>query len=56
MGEKFETKPNSLLVAMGPAIGECCFEVGPEVAREFTDFNAKLGCGYWKVPLRLTKD
>ena len=23
--------PDELLVAMGPAIGPCCFEIGPEV-------------------------
>jgi YfiH family protein len=28
-------RPGDLRVALGPAIGACCFEVGPEVAREF---------------------
>ncbi len=39
MQENFKTNPTDLLVALGPSIGECCFEVGAEVAREFTDFN-----------------
>ena len=39
MGRKYETKPKDLLVALGPAIGQCCFEVGAEVAQVFTDFN-----------------
>ena len=55
MGEKFETKPNSLVVAMGPAIGKCCFEVGPEVAREFADYDAGLGLVTGKCHLDLQK-
>lgn len=31
----FGTRPADLLAALGPAIGGCCYEVGPEVAREF---------------------
>lgn len=27
--------PNTLQAAIGPGIGECCFEVGPEVSAEF---------------------
>jgi YfiH family protein len=29
--------PADVLVAMGPAIGPCCYEVGPEVAIEFRE-------------------
>jgi polyphenol oxidase len=35
MGERFGTDAASLYAAIGPGIGECCFEVGPEVAAEF---------------------
>ncbi len=31
----FGTAPCELLAAIGPAIALCCFEVGPEVARQF---------------------
>lgn len=31
----FDSKPEDLLVAIGPGIGLCCFEVGPEVSIEF---------------------
>jgi YfiH family protein len=35
MGAEFGTQPEHLHAAIGPSIGPCCFEVGPEVAREF---------------------
>ena len=35
MAERFDTRPEDAVVAIGPAIGLCCFEVGPEVAVQF---------------------
>ncbi len=35
MGARFGTKPEALMAAIGPGIGNCCFEVGPEVAAQF---------------------
>lgn len=32
---EFATSVSDLLVSFGPSIGPCCFEVGPEVARQF---------------------
>lgn len=32
---RFGSAPEDLHAALGPAIGECCFEVGPEVAEQF---------------------
>ncbi len=32
MRERFGTEPADLHAAIGPGIGECCYEVGPEVA------------------------
>lgn len=32
---QFGSQPEDLLVAIGPGIGGCCFEVGPEVAVQF---------------------
>ncbi len=47
------TKPIDLLVAMGPAIQKCCFEVGPEVVREFAAFNASFASATDKQHLDL---
>jgi YfiH family protein len=35
MVERFETAPGDLHAAIGPGIGPCCYEVGPEVAIQF---------------------
>jgi YfiH family protein len=35
MAEELGTKPEDLHAAIGPGIGACCFEVGPEVAEQF---------------------
>ena len=35
LGTEFGARPEELRVALGPAIGPCCFEVGPEVAAAF---------------------
>jgi hypothetical protein len=32
---RFGSKSSDLTAAIGPGIGECCFEVGPEVASQF---------------------
>ena len=35
MAMEFGTRPKDLLAAMGPGIGRCCYEVGPDVVKEF---------------------
>ncbi len=35
MRMEFGTRPEDVVVALGPGIGRCCYEVGPDVAREF---------------------
>jgi YfiH family protein len=42
MCQEFDSKPEDLVVAIGPGIGGCCFEVGPEVAVQFAPFFPEL--------------
>jgi purine-nucleoside/S-methyl-5'-thioadenosine phosphorylase / adenosine deaminase len=35
MRMEFGTRPQDLLAALGPGIGQCCYEVGPDVVKEF---------------------
>jgi purine-nucleoside/S-methyl-5'-thioadenosine phosphorylase / adenosine deaminase len=35
MRAEFGTRPEDVVAALGPAIGRCCYEVGPEVAQAF---------------------
>jgi polyphenol oxidase len=37
--------------AVGPAIGPCCYEVGPEVAERFPEFVSETGWGTTSVDL-----
>ena len=35
LGREFGTRPEDLVVAIGPSIGACCYEVGPELVDAF---------------------
>lgn len=35
MRRQFGTRPEDLVIAIGPGIGPCCFEVGPDVSVQF---------------------
>jgi YfiH family protein len=37
MGARFGSRPENVRVALGPSIGPCCFEVGPEVTAAFRE-------------------
>ena len=38
MQEQFGSRPEDLVVVVGPGIASCCFDVGPEVAVQFSPF------------------
>jgi len=40
---EFGTQPGEVVAALGPAIGRCCYEVGPEVAQAFSGQFAPAG-------------
>ena len=42
MTERFDTRAQDLHVAIGPGIGKCCYEVGPEVASKFVEYDPGL--------------
>lgn len=46
MQEEYGSRPEELLVGIGPAIGACCYEVGLEVAERFVKYpHAVASCG-----------
>ena len=53
MHDLYGTHPRSIFAAVGPGIGRCCFEVGPEVAREFARWQPRLAQSVEKEHLDL---
>lgn len=43
MRDDYGSDPEKLLAAIGPSIGKCCFEVGPEVAMQFREYFPDAG-------------
>ena len=50
LGDSFGVVPAALKVYAGPAIGPCCFEVGPEVVAAFRKKSWLAGVGGWHRP------
>src|SRR4051812_14372462 len=42
LGARYGARPGNLRAAIGPAIGPCCYETGPEVARRFGPWCPEL--------------
>jgi hypothetical protein len=55
MGEAFGTRAEDLVAAIGPCIGPCCYEVGPEVARQFVTWIPEMEHAVSPVRLDLPK-
>ena len=52
MKEVFDCRPRDLLVAMGPSIGPCCYEIDEPVFRpEWEPFATPRGRGKWMLDL-----
>ncbi|MBR5167512.1 MAG: peptidoglycan editing factor PgeF [Salinivirgaceae bacterium] len=51
MQREFGTEPSHLIAALGPCIGSCCFEVGDDVAEQFSQWpEAILHKPEWARP------
>lgn len=44
MQEWYGTRPEELLAFIGPTIRSCCYEIGPEVAAQFTELFGESVC------------
>ena len=51
MSDRFGSRPQDLVIAIGPAIGECCYEVGAEVAGQFSNVFPERA--EFKAPVRI---
>lgn len=52
LARDFDASSRDVVAAIGPSIGRCCFEVGPEVAIQFHQWLPGLGPGKTLLDLR----
>jgi hypothetical protein len=55
MGKVFGTRTQDLVAAIGPCIGPCCYDVGPEVARQFVTWIPEMDHAVSPVRLDLPR-
>ena len=55
LARDFASRPEELEVAIGPGIGACCYQVGPEVARQFGAWLPELAEAAGPVRLDLAE-
>ncbi len=53
MGKEYDSRPDDILAAIGPAIGPCCYEVSPDVAQRFEPYLPEW-TGFGKTHLDLS--
>ena len=46
--DQFDVEPHEIEVALGPAIGSCCYEVGPEVREAFRATSGETTASAWQ--------
>ena len=46
--DQFDVEPREVEVALGPAIGPCCYEVGPEVREAFRTTSGETTAAAWQ--------
>jgi purine-nucleoside/S-methyl-5'-thioadenosine phosphorylase / adenosine deaminase len=57
LSETFGANPDDLVGAVGPSIGPCCYEVGPELERAFADSGFDMETRRrWFAPRAATND
>ncbi len=42
LGKEYAAKPENIIAFIGPSAGKCCYEVGPEVASQFSPDSSVL--------------
>jgi YfiH family protein len=50
LGQQYGSRPEDLVAAIGPSIGACCYQVGPEVREAFSSNGSGPSADEWFTP------